>query len=451
MKGVKLYIQNKSLLRFVNNMGWILFKEIYAMLVSLIVGSLSARYLGPSNYGLISYGGAFISFFLIVTQLGMGNVIVLELVRDENKTSTYLGTALIMRLLVSIGSLFLIYGIVVLLEPDNKLLHVVTLLQALSIVFQSSDVLYYWFQAKMEMKYVTLTGMISLTLTSIWRIILLIQNASVAWFAVSASISALISGIAISFFYINKAKTMLRFSIADAKYILANSYHFMINSVTMTFYTQLDKIMIGKMLDETVLGYYTAAATIAVMWEVLPNAILNSARPLFVQKFDTDKKEFKKRYQIVLLGITMLGVCVGLGFTVFAKLFVWILYGIDYYSAIPALRILIWASVCSSIGTGRSIWMVLHQKGKYMEYFTLIGAVINITLNIVFIYFWGYIGAAFSTFATNVFTGIFLPLIFKETRAYALLYFGCFKQISLLITKVKIGFKERLNKSETKE
>lgn len=433
-------LKNKSILKFISNTGWILFKEIYAILVSLIVGSLSARYLGPSNYGLISYGGALISFFLIVTQLGMGNVIVLELVRDEEKTSRYLGTALIMRLAAAIVSLLIIYGIIVVLEPDNKLLHIVTLLQALSIVFQSSDVLYYWFQAKMEMKYVTLTGMIALTLTSVWRITLLAKNASIEWFAVSASISALLSCIMIIFFYIYRARTKLSFNFADAKYIFKNSVHFMVNSVTMTFYIQLDKIMIGKMLDETILGFYTAAVSISGIWEVLPNAILNSARPLFVQKYDTDEKEFLRRYQIVLLGITVLGAGVGLGFTVFAKLLVWILYGSDYYAAIPALRVLIWASVCSAIGTGRSIWMVLNQKGKYMEYFTLIGAAINITLNIVFIYLWGYMGAAFSTLITNIITGVFLPLFFRETRAYAFIYFGSFKQIPFLLKYIKNKF-----------
>ncbi len=90
---LRTYKKNKTLIKFVNNTGWILFKEVYAMLVSLIVGSLSARYLGPSNYGLINYGGSLISFFLIVTQLGMSNVIILEIVRKPQNVSSYLGTA----------------------------------------------------------------------------------------------------------------------------------------------------------------------------------------------------------------------------------------------------------------------------------------------------------------------------------------------------------------------
>ena len=196
-----MYIKNKTWLKFMNNTSWILFKEIYAMLISLVVGSLSARYLGPSNYGLISYGGSLISFFLIVSQLGMSNVIILEIVRKPQSVSSYLGTAVYMRLVVSVISVCLIQGIIMCLEPDNGLLHRVTFLQSVSLIFQTSDVLFCWFHAKMEMKYVTLAGMIALTFVSIWRIALLVVNASIEWFALSLSISALISCIMICIFF----------------------------------------------------------------------------------------------------------------------------------------------------------------------------------------------------------------------------------------------------------
>ena len=427
-----LKAKNRTLWKFVNNTGWILFKEVYTILVSLVVGSLSARYLGPSNYGLISYGSSLISFFLIVTQLGMSNVIILDLVRRPQTTLEHLGTALVMRIIVSVISVGLIQGIIIFLEPDNTLLHLVTLLQSLSLIFQASDVLFCWFHAKMEMKYVTLTGMVALTLTSIWRIVLLVKSASIEWFAVSLSISAFISCVMTAVFFAIRAKIKLRFSFKNAGYILKNSYHFIINGVAITFYTQIDKIMIGKALDETILGYYTAAGAISVMWEVIPNAILNSARPLFVQKYDTDKTEFLKRYQIVILGICVLGVVVGFGFTVFAKPLVWILYGDEYYAAVPALRILAWATVCSAIGNARTTWMVLSNKSKYLEYFTFIGAAINIVLNLVFIHFWGYMGAALATLVTSASTGIVLPFVFRGTKEYVQIFVGSFRQIPVL-------------------
>ncbi len=45
------------------NASWLIGGKIAQMVLSLFVGVLSARYLGPSNYGLISYGNALVSFF----------------------------------------------------------------------------------------------------------------------------------------------------------------------------------------------------------------------------------------------------------------------------------------------------------------------------------------------------------------------------------------------------
>ena len=49
--------------KFASNFGWMMGQQIYNMLISLVVGSLSARYLGPSNYGLLNYSASILSFF----------------------------------------------------------------------------------------------------------------------------------------------------------------------------------------------------------------------------------------------------------------------------------------------------------------------------------------------------------------------------------------------------
>ena len=415
--------------RFVGNTGWMMFRNIYSMLVSLIVGSLSARFLGPSNYGLLTYGNSIITFFSTVSRLGMDSVIVAEIVRKPEKSNIFLGTAFIMRLITSVFSFFAIWGFMLVFEPGNRLLQVVTLLQATAVIFQSTEVFYFWFQAKMEMKYVTLANMAALTVTSMWRISLLAINAGVQWFAMSASISALICGICIIFSFVKRVKLRLKFIWQEGKRILQKSYHFIINGLAVTLYTQLDRIMLGKMVDETAVGLYGAASTLAVMWEFVPSSIMNSANPILLQTYDKDKEKFKMQYQMLLMGITALGVLVGVGFTVFAKLIVFILYGPEYYGAVPALSILIWATSFSMIGTARGIWIIAENKNKYSKYFTMMGAVINATLNFVIIPYWGFTGASLTTLFSEVIVSLIAPACFSQTREFTVLYVTGFKRI----------------------
>ena len=414
-----------------------MFRNIYSMLVSLIVGSLSARFLGPSNYGLLTYGSSIISFFTTVSRLGMDSVVVAEMVRKPQKENIYLGTAFVMRLVTSVLSFLAIWGLVAVLEPNDRLLQIVTLLQATAVIFQSTEVFYFWFEAKMEMKYVTLASMIALTVTSIWRIALLAGRAGVQWFAMSASISALVCGICIVFSFVKKAKLRLRFVWQEGKRILGKSYHFIINGLAVTLYTQLDRIMLGKMVDDTAVGLYGAASTLAVMWEFVPNSIMNSANPILLKMHDEDKEKFVNKYQMLLMGITILGALVGIGFTVFAKLIIFILYGEDYYGAVPALSILIWATSFSMIGTARGIWIIAENKNKYSKYFTAMGAVINAVLNALVIPKWGFVGASFTTLISEIFVALIAPLCFPESREFSRIYFGGLKKIPQFYRELK--------------
>ena len=411
--------------KFIGNTGWMMFSNIYSMLVSLIVGSLSARFLGPSNYGLLTYGSSIISFFTTVSRLGMDSVVVAEMVRNPEKENTYLGTALVMRLTASILSFLGIWGIVLILEPGNTLLQTVTVLQGLAVIFQSTEVLNFWFNAHLEMKYVTITGMIALTLTSVWRITLLATRATVQWFAVSASISALICGICILTFFVKKNGMHLKVNLSDGKFILGNSYHFIINGLAVTLYTQIDRIMLGKFVSEEAVGFYSAASTIAVMWEFVPSAIVNSSNPLLIGLYEKDREKFKEKYQILLLGITLLGVLVSIVFTVFGKLTVFILYGREYYPSVLVLAILIWSTAFAMIGNARAIWIISAGKNKYTKYYTMIGAVINIVLNALVIPKWGITGAACTTLFSQFFIAILAPLLFCDTREFFRIYIGC--------------------------
>ena len=58
-----------------------------------------------------------------------------------------------------------------------------------------------------------------------------------------------------------------------AKRLIRQSYHFILSSLIVTIYSQMDKIMIGQMLNDTQVGLYSAAVTICNYWVLIPTAI----------------------------------------------------------------------------------------------------------------------------------------------------------------------------------
>lgn len=49
--------------RFLKNTSWILFGQIIRLVISFIISIITARYLGPSNNGVLNYVNSYIAFF----------------------------------------------------------------------------------------------------------------------------------------------------------------------------------------------------------------------------------------------------------------------------------------------------------------------------------------------------------------------------------------------------
>lgn len=431
---------SKHTKKFISNSGWMMGQQIYSMIISLVVGSLSARYLGPSNYGLINYGASIISFFCIISKLGLDGVIINEMLLRREKCGSYLGTALVMRLMTSIGSMFIIAAIMKTLEPGNNELFLITMLQAIAIIFQSYEVLTYWFQMELKFKYVSIATIIASTIVAIWRIILLFSKASVEFFALSNSILYLVCGIVISYIFMKEKEPnmSLVFCMEDARMLIGKSYHLIISGLAITLYMQIDKIMIGKLNDTTDVGIYTAAATIAALWEFIPNSLINSARPLIMEQRKDNYKKYIDLYQKLLLAITALFVVVSVVMVLIGKMLILVLYGTKYIEAVLPLDVLIWSTGFAMIGTARSIWLVAEGYNKYNKHMVFIGAGVNFILNFSVIPKWGIVGASITTLISQIVVALISPLFFSKTRQFVAIYFQSFRQVPEIIKKVKM-------------
>lgn len=419
--------------RFIGNTAWMMASKIYSMLVSLVVGSLSARYLGPSNYGLLNYGTSIIAFFTTISALGFASTLVVEMVQKPEKQGAIVGTAAMFRLVTALISYLAIFLIVYMLEPNNKELQIVTMLQAIAVILNTYEVFLYWFQMRLEMKMVTIASMIALTATAIWRISLLAHQATIEFFALSNSITALVTGLCIVFFFLKSScRPKLSMDIKLGKRLLSSSYHFIISGLAVTLYTQLDRIMLGKIVSAEAVGYYSAAMMIATMWEFVPQAIINSARPVLVEIKTRNEEEYLEKYKLLLAGISLMGCLIGLAFMILGKLAIWILYGRSYESAVIPLMILIWSTSFSMIGTARGIWIVAENKNKYAKYLVMVGAIINTILNAIVIPYWGIVGASLTTLVSQVVVAVVAPYFFKDTRPFCALYWESFKSFPQL-------------------
>ena len=83
--------------RFFSNTMWDIGGKVFQMFLTLAVGMLTARYLGPSNYGVIGETASYVSFFSVICQLGFTSTAVKEIMDDKEKEGEILGTSIFFR------------------------------------------------------------------------------------------------------------------------------------------------------------------------------------------------------------------------------------------------------------------------------------------------------------------------------------------------------------------
>ena len=72
---------------YLKNTSWLLFDRLVRIFGGLFIGIWIARYLGPSDFGVLNYALAYVAFFQVFVNLGLNQIVVRELVFFEDKIS----------------------------------------------------------------------------------------------------------------------------------------------------------------------------------------------------------------------------------------------------------------------------------------------------------------------------------------------------------------------------
>lgn len=403
--------------KVIKNASWIIACKIIQSVISLIIGMISARYLGPSNYGLISYAGSITAFVMPIMQLGLGKTLVQEFIERPDKEGKILGTSLVMNIVSSFVCIGGIYVFLIIANAGEPVTILVGVLFSICLVFQATEMIQYWFQAKLLSKFPSIASLIAYIVVALYKVYLLISGKNVIWFAVSSSFDYLLISAILLIIYRKLGTQRLEFSAELVGKLLHRSKHYIVSTMMVTIFAQTDKIMLKLMLNETQTGYYSAAVNCISYTAFVYVAIIDSMRPPILEaRHEGDIKAFENRLVQLYSVITYLSLFQSIAVVLLAKPIIFVLYGADYYDAAPVLRIAVWYVTFSYYGMIRNIWILAEEKQKYLWIINLSGAVANVVMNAILIPLLGTIGAAIASLITQIFTNVIIGYIIKPIR-----------------------------------
>jgi O-antigen/teichoic acid export membrane protein len=400
--------------KYLKNTGWMFFGRFFTLGVSFFVGIYIARYLGPSNYGLLSYVASFVGIFGFLASFGIDSILSREIIKDHDKKDELIGTAFYIKVIGSVVAILSIFIVSIFTTRDLFTLGLIWIF-SLSFIPQAFNIIEIYFQSQVLSKTIVIAQVTSNICSVILKILVIILNKGIFWLTLIIVVESLIYGGIILFNYRkfgNHIKDW-KFNKNVAKSLLKDSWPLMLSAAAAGIYMKIDQVMIKNMLGNEQSGIYAVAVRISEIWYFIPGIICGSIFPAIANAKKLGNEIFQKRISKLLSAMFWLSFIIALPISFFSKQIINILYGQAYIGASVALSIYVWAGICISLWMALNQYFIITKSTKILFYTALIGVVTNIGLNIILIPKLQVSGAALATLISYSVVTICL-LLFKK-------------------------------------
>lgn len=387
----------KVLKKAAGNAGWLFADNFLRMGIGFLVGIYTTRYLGPEQFGLLSYAISFVMIFSSLAQLGLNGIVVRELVHSPAQQNEILGSAFLLRLLGSVAAILLTLLTIAAMHSNDRQISWLVAVTSLGLFFQSLGVIDYWFQSQVTSKYAAMARMSAFLISSAVRIALIYFKAPLIVFAWIGVAEVLIGSLGFVVAYMTcgcKIKQWRATSLV-AYSLLKNSWPLILAEFVMMIYMRIDKIMVGEIAGNAELGIYAVAALIAESLCLIPRSLASSIYP-FMLAAQYDEHHFDERMQKIFNLMALCGYAIAIPVTLTAKWAVPFFFGSSYEKASMMLVGLVWTGVFINLGLARSDYLTAMNWTRLHFIVDLIGCIANVSLNFFLIPKYGSMGAVFS-------------------------------------------------------
>jgi len=404
-----------DLQKTIGNTGWLLFDRIFRMGVGLLVSAWVARYLGPTQFGELSYVISFIAFFQVIAGIEASGFIIRDISQSRGDASVILGTAIWLRLIFGVFSWALAVLFMYFLHPENYQVILLTAIVGAIMVFQASDTIDLWFQSQSQSKRTVIAKLVAFLFSNGLKIILLIYKAPLVAFAGVMCIEFAASALGLAVAY-RRFPTSARWKAEPAQAIslLSLSWPFIVNGLMATTLSRIDQIMLKEMLGEQQLGIYAAAIPISLAWSIIPATLVTSLAPYVAQKMHQNEKLYQEALVKIFRFFAIVALLGALLTALASPWIIKLLYGAEYKASAFVLSTHVFVNLFIFQGMAQHLWVINNNVRTVTVVGTFVSAIICIVSNLLLINRFGIIGAPFSTLLAELFCVVIIPCLLRK-------------------------------------
>lgn len=401
-------------------------RNTVALLASRVVVSalgwagsiLIARALSPAGWGQYSFVFALLGLVSVLSDLGVGRVVLARLVDDDQQADARLVASSFIALRVLLGLLGygVAVGYVLLVDHPDEVVRATVLAGLVVVIATPSHALTTIFQSRLRMTVVA-------TAESVGQVLQLVLTLMAALFAplllvfvlpvIANEVLRLCLKVRALRQPANGPLPARQVQLWRWRAMLVEAVPLAIGTAVATLLTKVDLVLLSRLDTFESVGQYSVAYKFADILALVASAVLAPAMTLLVRAWPTRPEEFRQRCRAACLLLAMFASFALTGFWAAAGPLITTLYGAEYAPSVDAARLLVAGASVAMLAQVAFCVLVSAGQQRLYPFVALLGLGLNVGLNLWLIPVLSFYGAALATVVTEV---VVLVLMWAAVR-----------------------------------
>jgi O-antigen/teichoic acid export membrane protein len=321
---------------------YLMVSQLVTWLLTLLLTLFLPRFLGAAAVGQLHFANSLWAIVVVLVSFGMDQLITKEVARAPEKTAELFGTSVVVRAILYVFGFGAVALYLHLLDYPTLTVQVVYVIGISQLAGLFIGAVQASLQGLEKMQYMSIGTVAGKAVNTVVCIILLLLGYGVLVIAMITVLSAFVN-LGIQLFYLRRLQPVrLRFSWSASVGMLRAGSPYLFTYLFLVIYQQVDAIIIAGLVNETTLGWYSAADRLFGTFLFVPTVFMTAVFPalsrLYVTEGEGDQlsRIMSKSFDLLL----MLSVPIGLGVIVVARPLVILLFGAEFANSGPILAVM---------------------------------------------------------------------------------------------------------------
>ena len=376
------------------------------LILPLITMPYLMRIIGIEKVGLLSFVAATNAYFSIIINYGFTLTATKEVAihsQNPRELQQIFNKVTTSKFYLALFS-FLLLLIIVLAFSDFRAHYGLYGIVFCGIFFQSFLPIWF-FQGLQNLKRITLqNGLIKIIFTAL--IFVFVKKESDYWKVPTFNTAAFFFCAVLAYYYLF-THYRLRFlwsEFQDVKYQLKEGLYVFLSQVKISFFSSFNVLMLGLLVGNVAVGYFTAADKIVRALAVIQIPITASLYPHFSQLLRTDKYMAYRQINKIGYGAIAFYIPILLLTFVFSHLIAEVVFGVGADEISLLIRIMVPLPLLIILNNLAGKQMLLNMgKDKWFFNILLSNAVLNVCMVIPLTKIWGFEGTSYSVLISEIY------------------------------------------------